>query len=135
MKALNIKFGIALAAAAMLSVAAFANDGAVGFNKGHNNVMIEVHLGGGSNHMNMAEMKADEMRRALRLSARTYREVLNFYRNELRFGAKHIDPMREEAAMRRILTGREFRMWKEIFHKGHKTGPGMGPKGPAHGRF
>ena len=135
MKALNIKFGIALAAAAMLSVAAFANDGAVGFNKGHNNVMIEVHLGGGyNNHMNLAEMKADEMRRALRLSARTYHEVLNFYRSELRFGG-HINPMREEAAMRKILTGREYRMWKDIFHKGHKAGPGMGHKGPAHGRF
>ena len=129
MKALNIKFGIAFAAAAMLSVAAFANDGAVGFNKGRNNVKIEVHIGGGVNHMNLAEMKAEAMRRELRLSARTYREVLNFYSNELRFGAKHLDPRREDAAMRRILTGREYRMWKMMLHKGPAH------KGPAHKRF
>lgn len=68
----------------------------------------------------VAERKANDMRRQLRLDERTYRKVFDFYLKEARRGPEMTKGFeaREEHAMKRILTRRQYRLWIEL-DKGH----------------
>lgn len=118
------KFSSAVAVAALLAGSAFAANSVV-YNYGsHNAAVFRFEENG------FAHRKAERLRRTLNLNERKYREVYEFYAKEMRHG--NVGPFgevafeREEKAMRRILNGREYRLWMEMQRRGEFRIPGHG---------
>ena len=125
MKAARLfKFSSAVAVAALLAGSAMAAN-AVLYNYGARNAAVLRYEENG-----FARRKAERLSRALNLNERKYREIYEFYAKEMRHG--NVGPFgevafeREEKAMRRILNGREYKMWMEMQRRGEFHIPGHG---------